>query len=185
MAIENAADNSQEEKLIKIMVSIFICSLLFLLLSNTAGAFDKTQALKNLENLVNNPEKAREERRKIKNLSKEELKKFDELREIFQKEIETMSSSLPTSIDRYTTMYAAIISGNNVLFRYTLSNNMPGIEDKNELMLNLTAMIKNGICTSPVGAYLILGYICSYYYFDENSEYIGGVIVDAETCGFE
>lgn len=162
-----------------------MCTLYFLLIPNAVYAIDKTQALKKLQSMVNDPEKAREYMRRIKHLSKEELKEFDELREIMQKEINTISSSLPTSVDRYTTMYSAGMSGNNIAFRYSLSEKMPGIEYKSEIMSEMTSMLKNSMCTSPAGAYLILGYVWSYFYFDENGQYIGGVIIDAKTCGFE
>lgn len=172
-------------KLIKILFPVFICSFSFLSAPMGVMAFDKTQTLNDLQSLVKNPERAREQRRKINNSSKEELKKYDEVREIIKKEINTMSSSLPMNVDRYTTMYSAGISGNNIAFRYTLSNSMPGIKHKDEFMSEMAAMLKNNMCTSPAGAYLILGYIWSYYYFYEDGAYVGGVIVDAKTCGFE
>lgn len=185
MIIFNVADNSQRKKLFKIAASIFMCFLSSLLVHDGLYAMDKTQALENLQSIVKDPEKAREYRRRIKNSSEEELKEFDGLREKMQKEMNTISSSLPTSVDRYTTTDSAFMSGNNVAFRYTLSKEMPGLEHKSKLMSDMISTLKKSICTSPVGAYLILGYVWSYFYFDENGQYIGGVSLDAKTCGFE
>lgn len=166
------------------IVALFF-SLSICLLSGVASAENKTQALERLQNLVKNPSEAREMRRKIKNASKKELAQYDELRKVVESEINAISSSLPRKIDKHTTMDAASISGNNIAFKYALSNDMAGIEHKNEVMSELNKMLKTSFCSSPSGAWLILGYTWSYFYYRENGAYYGGVIVDAKTCGFE
>jgi len=169
----------------KSFILFFLIPLLVCLLSAIANAGNKTEALELLQNLVNNPSKAKEMRSKIKNASKTELTQYDEFQIIIEKEINTISSSLPRRIDKYTTMDTASISGKNVAFKYTLSNDMAGIEHKNEIMSEMEKMLKNGFCSSPSGAWLILGYTWSYFYYRENGTYYGGVIIDAKACDFE
>jgi hypothetical protein len=159
---------------------VFLCYL-----CDVGSARDKTQSLENLQKLVNNPEQAKEMRRKVKNASKEELAQFKEIDELIKDETIRLSSSLPLKVDQYTTMTGAIISGKNVLYKCTLSNDLPGIKDKQFIMNETKSNIKKGICTSPSGAFVIFGYTWSYYYFREDGSYYGGVIIDAKTCGFE
>jgi hypothetical protein len=169
------------------LVLVFSISLLFLSGFAIAGdgAGKKMRSLELLQNLVNNPLEAREMRRKIKNGSKKELAEFNSLNEVIKKEIHNISSSLPSKIDKYTTMDSASISEKNIAFKHTLSNDMVGIEYKNEVMAEMNKMLKKGFCSSPSGAYLILGYTWSYFYFREDGTYYGGVIIDAKTCNFE
>jgi hypothetical protein len=160
-----------------------------LLLSGFAIAGDdagqKMRSLELLQNLVNNPSKAREMRKKIINGSKKELSEFSSLNEVIEKEINNISSSLPRKIDKFTTLDSASISEKNIAFKHTLSNDMVGIEYQNEFMAEMNKMLKKGFCSSPSGAYLILGYVWSYFYFREDGTYYGGVIIDAKSCGFE
>lgn len=153
--------------------------------SEVASDEDKTDILERLQNLVNDPAQAREMRKKIKNASKEELTKYLKLNKILEKEINLIASSLPLKIDKYTTVDSAGISGNNVGIKSTLSNDLAGIEDKNKVMAGMYNMLKNNFCTSPAGAWLILGYTWSYFYYREDGTYLGGVILDAKTCDFE
>ena len=169
----------------KVFVFIFVSTVFYFGLSSGVSAEGKTKYLEKLQGLVNDPLKAREERRRIRESSGEDSKELDELDLIIKNEINTISSSLPMKVDKHTTMYAAGMSGNNIAFKYTLSNNMPGLNHKAEVVSGLSEMLKNSMCTSPAGAYLILGYIWSYYYFYENGKYYSGVIIDAKTCGFE
>jgi hypothetical protein len=164
-------------------ITILIFSIGFL--PELAKTDNKMQALELLQSLVDNPSEARKMRKKIKNASREEQKQYDELRTILENEINATSAMLPLKIDKYTTMEAATISGQNIAYKYTLSDDMDGIEYKKEIMVELNRNVQNNFCTSASGVWLIFGYTWSFFYFRENSEYYGGVIVDANRCGFE
>ena len=171
--------------LMKPFIAILVCLLSICLLPVSGVAGNKMQALERLQKLVDNPSEARRMRRKIKNASIKEREQYEELGTIIEKEINTISSSLPRGIDKHTTMDGASIAGNNIAFKYTLSNDMVGIQYKKEVMSEMDTMLKNSFCSSPSGAWLILGYTWSYFYYRENGEYYGGVIIDAKRCGFE
>ncbi|MEW8266771.1 MAG: hypothetical protein AB2731_11570 [Candidatus Thiodiazotropha sp.] len=162
-----------------------VCLVIISLLPTTTNAESKMQALEMLQNLVNDKTEAKKIRRKVMNASMDERVQYDELRLTLEKEINAISSSLPRKIDNYTTMDAATISGNNIVFKATILDHMDRIEYKNEIMSQMGKMIKNNFCSSPSGAWLLLGYTWSYFYYRENGEYYGGIIIDAKLCGFE
>jgi glucose-6-phosphate isomerase len=166
-------------------LAVLIFSLSLCISYDFASAQNKTQSLERLQELVNNPSEARKMRQKIKNASKKELENFSYLHEAIKKEINNMTSSLPMKIDKYTTVDTAAIHGNNIDFKYTLSNDMEGIQNHNEVMSEMKSILKNGLCTSPSGVYLIFGYTWTYSYYREDGSYYGAVIIDAKTCGFE
>ena len=169
----------------KMIVAILLCSVTLFQLSENVYALDKMQAHERLQKLVNDPVAAREMRRKIQNSSEKELSQYNEIRTLIDKEINTIASSLPRKIDKHTTMDSASISGNNISYKYTLSDDLLGIEYEKGIMLEMKKMLKNNVCSSPSGAWLILGYTWSYFYFRESGKYYGSVIIDAKLCGFE
>ena len=141
----------------------------------------KTESLKILQNLVNNPPQARKMREEIKNASSWERKKWDELGELLKKEINTISTSLPIKVDEYTTGVSVALVGKNVAFKYLLDI---GDENKVDIMKNMENIITHSFCSSPMGAWLLLGYEWSFFYYSLDGVYLGGVIIDADTCGF-
>ncbi len=164
---------------------LLVLCFFYLTALSTAANADKTQALARLQNLVNNPQEAKKMRRQVLSASGEEQVRYNELRSVFEKELNSVSSSLPRKVDEYTTMDSASLSGTNVAYKYTLSDNMIGIEHQKEVMLELNKIVKSGFCTSPSAAWLIFGYEFFYFYYRKSGSYYGGIIIDAKTCGFE
>ena len=163
----------------------FLFSLFLCFPCEVESAGDKELTLERMKEVVNNPAQAKEMRRKVKNASKKELAELARLNKVAEKQISVMASSLPRKVDQYTTLDSAGISGGNIVFKYTVLNDTPGIENKSELMAEMSNSLKINSCTSPAGVFMIMGYVWSYFYFLEDGSYYGGVIIDAKTCGFE
>ena len=169
----------------KVQVMFFICLFLLTIVSLPVLAEDKMTALERLQFLVDNPSKAKELRKKILNASAKERSQYEDLRKILENEINTMSSSLPRRLDKYTTMDSATVSGYNIGMKYTLSDDLTKIGSSKEILSEIDRVGMQNFCSSPSAAWLILGYTWTYYYYRENGNYYGGIIIDAKRCGFE
>ena len=146
---------------------------------------DANEALMHLQDLVNNPSAVREMKKNIKDPSTEDLAVLSELKKTLNKELETIASSLPRKVNKDITFKSAALSGDNIVYSYILSDDMAEIENKNEFMNKMKNIVKNYVCTSPSGAWLIYGYTWSFIYQREDGTYYGGIVVDAGSCGFE
>jgi len=166
---------------------LIICLVLFSftysreLVKTAQNAKSKTESLKILQDLVNNPEQARKMRKEIENASYWERKKWDELGEFIEKEIKTISSSLPFKVDEYTTALNVAVVGKHIAYNYSLDI---GYGNKDKIMKDMEKMITNNFCSSPMAAWLLIGYEMSFFYYSLDGVYLGGVIIDANTCGF-
>jgi hypothetical protein len=167
------------------IILLFLPLLLLYSLSEVVVADNSTNSLEYLQSLVNNPSEAKIFRKKFKNLSKKEIAQFTEVDKVIKKEITSIASSLPMTIDKYTTWETAALSGKQIAFKYTVSYDLVDTAEKKVFISEINNMLKNSFCSSPSAAWLIMGYTWSYFYYGKDGSYYGGIIVDAKTCGFE